>query len=141
MSDSIKAKERVLSDLNSSTERISETTRYIGYGLSLLTFTLYSSESELAGSLLKDYRTLILWSSCFGVATVLSDYLQFLSAYFSSLSTYESHKGSEDSDWKYPEKSFLRKARFGLFYAKQFFAVIGLVLLIIAFVSALTSTR
>lgn len=133
-------KERIFADLKSTTERISETSRYIGYGLSAVALTLYSAETELSSSLLKISRNYILLAASLGIGTVIFDYFQFLMGYCSSYTVYETSKGKDSATWEYPKNSKLRKARFFFFYGKQVFAVVGSGFLLFAFACALMAT-
>lgn len=131
-------KERVFNDLDSTTERISETSRYIGYGLAAVALTLYSTETELSGSLLKLSRNYILLAAAFGVLTVIFDYLQFLMGYLSSYAVYLESKNDEGASWDYPNDSKLRTLRFIFFWGKQALAMTGAGFLLFAFACAVT---
>src|SRR4051812_22380190 len=82
-------KKRIQDDKDFTSQRMSDDTRYIGFGLSALTLALLTSSSKFAIELMENYRLFILLSSFFGCLAIFFDYLHYYFGYKSDEEAYQ----------------------------------------------------
>lgn len=122
--------EVVKSDLDFTSDQISNSTRYVGYGLVIAAFTILTSDGAFLKLLAKNYLFYIVGFAILGIITILFDYLQYILGYYSSL------KANDNKDYKYSKKSKFYKLRYFFFYAKQVTSILGALVLIGIFLLA-----
>lgn len=124
-------RQRIYDEKRNVTGRISETTRFVGFGLIAVYYAIRSSEpASLTGQMQVNYPCVVAIIGLMGVAAVLLDYLQY---WFGSQAVAEALKRPTVD---YDAESFWYKARGSTFVAKQFAAIIGAALLVILFANA-----
>ena len=111
------------------TARISETSRFVGFGIVAWLFAVNTSESSFAAGYVESYKFWLNVAGIAGFLTIVADYLQYLAAYFSVNRALE----REHDNYKFDHKHFAYLAQRFLFWAKQAFAVVGSVLVSITF--------
>ena len=114
-------------DRNLTSGKISDFSRYIGYGVVAATFTILTSTSPFAQKLFSESRIILLGSSTSGCLTILFDYLQY---YFGYLASQKAAK-NEEHDYQYDENWPVYKARTACFWLKQAAAFVSAILLIV----------
>lgn len=116
-----RSRDNRLLDKKDVSGRIGESSRFIGFGLIALTFTIHGSSNEFPKSIVQSYEFLLNMSGFLGCLTVLFDYLQYICGYFSV-----NHALKRDSDnFLYDPKSPSYKGRIFFFWAKQASAFLG----------------
>ena len=122
---------RVLDEKRNVTSRISDTARYIGFGLLAVYYTSMSGDSAFAVSLRAGLSKYLLHAMGFaGAAAILFDYLQYL---FGARSVEEA---LADPGSEYNPRSCAYKAREMFFTLKQWAVGVGAILLIVLVFSA-----
>lgn len=106
--------------------RISETVRFIGYGLVAAFYAMQVDSNLTFQPTISQYEVLFMAIGLFGVLAVVSDYSQYL---FSYLSTVNALK-RRDANFKFNSKSFSYQMMLRMFWVKQFFAGGGAICLI-----------
>jgi hypothetical protein len=127
----IKAEEqraKVLEQKASVSSRISDLSRYIGFGLVAVVYTILTAKPGALSESYSQYSDLLLLAGLLGVITILFDYLQFLSGYFSVSQALKNQKGA----YRYPDNTVAYKFRNVAFWLKQITTFAGTVLLLIA---------
>ncbi|EPT1007642.1 hypothetical protein ACVOUM_002719 [Vibrio parahaemolyticus] len=114
-------KDRIADKVKRS-EKISDLTTYISFGLIAVTFTLFSSSSDFAKELLKSHEKLFLIASLCGFASVFSHYLQYVFGYQAT------SKALKSDDYMYDRNWWSYKAMKPLFWAKQALTIAGVAL-------------
>jgi hypothetical protein len=122
--DSEKQKQIIFDDLSNASENITTLSRFIGFGLVALSFTLLSGTEDPLVAVARDYKTMIALIAVLGVLTILCDYLHFL---FSYLTSSKARKRKDKPFYVRTEWVF-RKLRYGFFICKQAIAFLGSVL-------------
>ncbi|EML0423774.1 hypothetical protein P7225_14175 [Vibrio parahaemolyticus] len=115
------------------TEKISDLTLYIAFGLMALTYSTFNAKSEFASLLLEGYKTEFLLASLCGVLSILSHYLQYFCGYISV------EKALKEEDFQYNRKWIIYKVVRYFFYAKQFFSIAGVIVVGYAMIRVLFS--
>jgi hypothetical protein len=123
---------RVLEEQLHVTSKISDLCRYIGFGIAVACYSIFTSSSAFSQEVLINYNCLIalLISVIFAVLTIFFDYLQFLCGYFAVRSALE----NEENEFNYNIDSFFYKCRFIFFYVKQATLLISVVSLIYTYI-------
>ncbi|MEM1134141.1 MAG: hypothetical protein AAGH53_14515 [Pseudomonadota bacterium] len=114
--------------------KISELSRYMGFGLAAAAFSLLSRSTEFSKGLVATVDNLLLLSAIAGCVVVLLDYFQMLCGYLAA-----SQAAENEADEFQPTatgKIFSQFQGFS-FYAKQVIAVLGSLLFLAAISSAL----
>lgn len=119
-------KQIIHEDRNLTSSKISDFSRYIGYGTVAATFTILTSTSPFTEKIYSESRVILLSSSAFGCLTILFDYLQYYFGYLASQKAYK----NEEYDYQYNKKWFVYRARTSFFWIKQIAAFLSAVLLI-----------
>ena len=73
--------DRLFAEKTAHTGKISESCRYIGFGLVALYYGLATTEPTAAASPPAEHWS-VFWIGLFGVLTLIFDYLHYLGAYF-----------------------------------------------------------
>lgn len=93
--------------------RISESCRYIGFGLVAFYYGLVTSNPPM------DPHWAIVWIGIFGVLTLVMDYFQYLGGYFSVKAALK------NSNRNFVTSSFSYRTQDSMFWAKQITAIAG----------------
>ncbi|HCM0873372.1 MULTISPECIES: hypothetical protein [Vibrio] len=112
--------EKRIEDKVKRSEKISELTLYVAFGLVALTYTLFSSKSDFA-NLLLEHKSLFLIASICGVVSILLHYLQYVAGYFAA------QKALSESDFQYSRKWWSYRMIKPLFVAKQIVVIAGVI--------------
>lgn len=107
------------------TSRISETCRYIGFGLLALFYTMKTSDGRFAQELVANHSFALYVLGASGAAAVLFDYLQYMAGSVA----VERALNREDTAHLYSTEWRSYQAREACFWAKQAAALIGVVCL------------
>ncbi len=121
-----------LADKKDMSGRIGETSRFIGFGLVALVFTIYGSDNTLSSTIRQDSAFLLNVAGLLGCLAILSDYLQYVCGYFSAKDAISRTK----EEHTYDDEAAVYKGREFFFWAKQLFAFVGATIVIIAFAAA-----
>ncbi len=124
-------KQRIYQQKQYVTGRIGETSRFIGFGLLAVFYTLHTSDNEFAARATQDYSMLIYVAGLTGGATVLFDYFQYLAGNFS----IEKALSRKDGLYLYNDGWISYRLRVLFYYSKQLTAAIGATALIFVFAS------
>jgi hypothetical protein len=119
----------LIAQKQSVTGRISETTRFVGFGLLAVYFAIRTADSGFAAGLNAKHPRLLLLMGICGLTAILLDYLQY---WFGSWAVAEAMR-RESLD--YDPESLWYKARGATFVLKQAAAIAGALFLIIIFAS------
>jgi len=122
-----KKKAELIAQKQAVTARISETTRFVGFGLLAIYFAVKTAESGFASEVNSKFPLLVTILGACGAAAILLDYLQY---WFGSQSVSEALK-RETAD--YNSDSFWYRARGATFLLKQLAAILGSLILISLF--------
>ncbi len=117
----------VLEEKRHVSSKISDLSRYIGFGLVAVVYTILTSDSKSVTKIYENYTFLLLLVAELGAATILIDYLQFVGGYFA----VEAALKNEDDSYRYNPKSFWYQLRIITFWIKQVTAFLGALFLII----------
>ena len=117
----------VLEEKRHVSSKISDLSRYIGFGLVAVVYTILTSDSKSVIKIYENYTFLLLLVAGLGAVTILIDYLQFVGGYFA----VEAALKNEDDSYRYNPKSFWYQLRTIAFWIKQVTAFLGALLLII----------
>lgn len=107
------------------TRRVSETCRYIGFGLLGMFYAIKSSNSAFAVKLTNDHSHALTIVALSGAAAVLCDYLQYVFAAFA----IENALNREDASHLFNTSWWSLQAREVCFWIKQAAAFVGAVVL------------
>jgi len=116
----------VLEEKRFVTNRISETTRYLGFGLLASFYAIISSADAYPRALATAYPLALQTMALAGMLAVVFDYLQYL---FGRVAVQNALKRT-DNPYAYNKKWFSWRAREVCFWAKQAMALLGSALLI-----------
>jgi hypothetical protein len=117
----LRRKQKIQEDKDFTSARISESARYVGFGLAALTVAMLTSDAAFPKRLIAAHGNFVILASAFGCITVISDYLHYLFGYYAS----EEAAGNVSGDFGYRTQSLFYKLRRGFFWTKQIFAVVG----------------
>jgi hypothetical protein len=118
-------RERVLDEKKNVTSKISDTCRFIGFGLLIVYYTIQSADGAFATHLKTHSPVLVYAVGIAGAATILLDYLQYL---FGAMAV---DRALKRPTMDYDETSCAYKARLWAYRAKQFATAVGAAALII----------
>ena len=110
------------------TGRISETVRYVGFGLLAVFYAVVSSDSGFSRGIVTSMHPLLTATAIFGVIAVFFDYLQYLAG---SIAVDRAIAGGTDTRYQYNRTwpSFIWRRR--CYWIKQVAVIIGCMLLIV----------
>lgn len=112
---------KVLEEKRHVSSKISDLSRYIGFGLVAVAYAILTSSSADIASLYGERRFLVLLAAAFGTLAVILDYVQFLSGYLAVQAALKNKVG----EFEYDDSSFSYKLRSGAFWGKQFASLAG----------------
>lgn len=115
---------KVLEEKRHVSSKISDLSRYIGFGLVAVAYAILTSDSASVQKLYEDRQLLIILSAGFGTLAVIFDYVQFLAGYL-AVQTAISNAGG---GFKYDDGSLSYKLRTWAFWVKQVAALAGAVI-------------
>lgn len=118
----------VLEEKRHVSAKISDLTRYIGFGLVAVCYAIVTSESATTQSLYGDQPRLLLLAAGLGSLSIVLDYLQFLGGYFAVNTALK----NVDGGFKYNSDSLAYKVRRFCYAAKQFAAMAGAICFCVA---------
>jgi hypothetical protein len=121
------ARKRVLEEKSKVSTRISDLSRYIGFGLVAVVYTILSSSAPRVVSIYEHYTNWLLWVAVLGVITIILDYLQYLGGYNAVQQALKNDVGN----FEYDDESCWYQLRNGAFFFKQCTAFIGAIILVI----------
>lgn len=116
----------VLAEKRHVSSKISDLSRYVGFGLVAVVYAILTSDSKIVIQLYERYTTALLAAAFFGALTVILDYLQFLGGYLAVEQALQNEEGS----YCYDDKSFWYKLRVNAFWMKQATAFCGALLFV-----------
>lgn len=127
LSDQDKAERRSkrIQEKSDVTAQISDTTRFVAFGLLLAFYSIHAADPDNFGGSLQKHNVLLLIMGLSAALAVLCDYLQ----YFFGLKSVENALRRETLD--YDDASFSYRARKFMFSAKQWFVIAGAVILVL----------
>jgi hypothetical protein len=120
------ARKAVLEEKKHVSSKISDLSRYIGFGLVAVVYTILTSDSELVISIYRNYTSWLLGVAVLGIFTIILDYLQFLGGYFNVQNALKNKEGN----YSYNNESCSYKLRDIAFKFKQVTAFLGAFILI-----------
>ncbi len=129
----IRRRQRIQEDKDFTSARISESVRYIGFGLAAVTMVFLTSDANFPKKVLAHYQSFVLLCSAFGCVTIVLDYLHYLVGYLSS----EEADRNRDGDFGYLTQSNFYRARRVFFVGKQFTAMFGALVFKVVLISAM----
>ena len=119
-----KVSEKQMSELKQTTEKISDLSRYVSFGLLAIYYSIITSNSIEAQKLFNSDGHTLMFLALFAAASLFFDYLQF---WFGYLNVRRSIS-MQDRDDEYIH-SWTLSARYISFYLKQLFSWLGVILL------------
>lgn len=109
------------------TGRISETVRYIGFGILAIFYAVVSADGQFGQSIARDMQLELKLMAIFGVIAVLVDYLQYI---FGDRAVERAILGEGEGQYRYDKKWFVYRARTACYWFKQLAALAGCILLL-----------
>lgn len=109
------------------TSRMSESCRYVGFGLLAIFYTIRSAgaDNTFAQSLMSDHAAVVFLVGAFGAITILLDYLQYFFGQHSAVVALKSH------DALYNPASLSYQGRMFCYATKQITVAVGSALLVV----------
>lgn len=132
MSPSDKNHEIKLVRINQKSEvssKISETSRFVGFGMVAWVFAQHASEAPFSLGYLQAYGPIVRIAGVLGILAIFFDYLQYIFAYFSVQKALE----NKTNDFAYDHSSILMKLQKTSFWAKQFSGVASALIVVVTF--------
>ena len=124
--DANEQKQIVLDDLDKTSSKIGDHTRYIGFGIIALCFAIITAKYDKSSNVYSIPINLILVAAVSGIATILFDYFHCLTGYFSSLKALK----NDSNGYNFDKTWFTYKMRSFFFIIKQISAILGSLILI-----------
>jgi hypothetical protein len=118
---STEQRSKVLEEKRHVSSKISDLSRYIGFGLVAVAYAILTSDSSVIEELYGDRQFLVLLAAAFGVLAVILDYVQFLAGYLAVQAALK----NEADEFRYDDASLPYKLRSGAFWGKQFASLAG----------------
>ena len=116
---------RIIQQKSDVSAKISETCRYIGFGLVALYYATKVGDSAFTIVLREHQPFWIFLVGLMGALTILSDYLQYFCGYWSAENALKRDPPDYDSESEW------YRARRAFFYTKQGTALVGAVALVV----------
>lgn len=110
-----KLKTKIQEDKDFTTNRLSEQSRYISFGVLAVVFSLLSSDSGMWKKFQTDYKTIALCGALLAIASILLDFFQYIFGYFASCKA----AGGCNPSYKYQKSWVSYRLRMACFWAKQ----------------------
>lgn len=109
--------------------RLSETTRFVAFGIVAWVFAIQASEAEFSRSFISIYEFWINSAGALAVISISSDYFQYLCAYFSVKHSLT----RKDHDYKYDRNHPAYFLQMAFFIVKQITVGIGAIITAVTF--------
>ncbi|MEJ5220154.1 hypothetical protein WG622_18010 [Cognatishimia sp. D5M38] len=129
-------KKAVLEQKQYVTGRVSETCRFIGFGLVAIYYTLTVSGEQYAKELFESYTWYIRAFGAFGALTVFLDYIQYIAGDRAAARALTRTNDGNNS-YRYSKKWLSYKVRGWSYFAKQLFCFLGSASLVYVMVTSL----
>jgi hypothetical protein len=129
----VRRRQKIQDDKDFTSARISESVRYIGFGLAAITMALLTSDASFPKRLISHFEGFVLFASALGCLAIVLDYLQYVCGYLAS----EDAGRNREGDYGYLTQSPSYKARRLLFVSKQIVAIVGAGIFIVILLTAL----
>jgi hypothetical protein len=127
-------KDRIQNDKDFTSARISESARYVGFGLAALSMAFLTSDARLPRAIMASYGSWIIFAAALGCATIFLDYLHYWFGYQASEQAWR----NVDGDFGYRTETFFYRARRWCFTGKQITATMGALCVIVVLLMSLT---
>lgn len=121
----------VIKELDTVTDKISTQVRTLALGVLALAWLLLSKTQGAPNILASENSVQLTWISLFCLLTLAADLMQYIFGYFSAYGLLKHAKKNQLASVSYDSRSFCYVARFFMFYAKQIFAVIAAIWLVL----------
>ena len=126
---------RRIAEKGEVTSKISDTTRFVAFGLLIAFYSIHAADAEGFASQLKAQWFLLLGMGLAAALAILCDYLQ----YFFGLRSVDQALERETLD--YDDESFPYRARKAMFVAKQWLVIAGAGLLVVMVMLTVCATK
>lgn len=113
------SRQRFIDQKSEVSSKISETCRFIGFGLVAFYYAIQATDSEFTEALRASNGVDLTMLGLMGVLTLVFDYFQYLFGYWSTEDALERMPAAYDTD------SFFYHGRHFAFWAKQVSALLG----------------
>ncbi|UFZ05535.1 hypothetical protein LQG66_04240 [Bradyrhizobium ontarionense] len=131
-------RKRVSDDLDITTAALTDRSRVISLGIVALCWAFIIGELPKTGGI-KVPAVNLLGPIFLALCAILSDWLQFLFGYFSSLGTLRAIEADPNAANEYDVSSLRYRLRFAMFYAKQVFCFAAAIWFLLAILLTLLS--
>lgn len=131
----LRRRQKIQEDKDFTSARISESARYIGFGLAAITMALITSDAALPKRMMSHYEGFVLFASALGCLAILLDYLHYVCGYLAS----EDAGRNREGDYGYLTQSGFYRARRWFFVSKQIVAILGAVIFITVLLTAVAA--
>lgn len=111
------------------TSRLSETTRFIAFGIVAWVFAIHASSAEFSVNYIQAYGLWINTAGVLAVVSIASDYFQYLCAYFSVKHALL----RADHNYKYNKNHLAYLLQIAFFIIKQFAVATGAAAITVTF--------
>ncbi len=118
------------------TARISETSRFVGFGMVAWVFAQHVSSAEFSIQYLAKFGEIVRIAGVLGVLAILLDYVQYIAAYAS----IEAAIKNKDDGYAYNHGSFAIRVQKSAFWLKQISAVGSALIVVVTFVASIGGT-
>ena len=115
------ARKAILERRKDVTGRVSETTRYIGFGLLAIAYAMISGSDDFFVAMRSNWPGLLKFMALCGALAILLDYLHYVLGFI----TVEHALDRTDEPNSYDEKSLSYRLEHVCFWSKQVAALIG----------------
>ena len=123
------ARKQRLEQKSAVTMRLSETTRFVAFGIIAWVFAVQSSDAEFSKSYISGYEIWVNAAGVLAIFSIASDYFQYLSAYFSV--KHALTRKSEGYQYNKNHAAYLLQLTF--FIIKQIAVGLGAVIVVLTF--------
>jgi hypothetical protein len=122
-------RKKILADkLSSDSKKLSELSRGVGFGLAALVYVFPISNSPFSTRIVHEHPLWLLWLSVFGGVTIILDYLQYASSYFSTWYILRFSAVPPQGQALWAPAAGLYGFSYLMFFSKQLVALIGVLL-------------
>ena len=111
------------------TARISETSRFIGFGVVAWVFAQHSSSSAFSLSYVTDFGVFVRVAGVLGVASIMFDYLQYVAA----LVVVRKALKNESKSYAYDQTYWAARLQGFFFWSKQFSVLTASLIVVVTF--------
>jgi len=128
--------DKIIEDLDFATNRIGEQTRTIAIGVLAIAWLFLAGGQNAPAVKVAPNVSVLLVAGALAIASLLTDYFQYLCAYFSSANLLKGVESAVAAP-EYDYESLLYRGRILFFWAKQVTCLVGTTVLVYAIVRAL----